>query len=245
MLLRREDIEEAMRRPIKHRLVIAPLLDHDRQLGAASVDLRLGTEFMLLRRRLASGIDARFAARPLEEDAAEEFGDGLSSEAIKSQSQPGDAVTGLSPDDLYERVTVEFGRELWLHPNQFVLGATLEYIRLPPDLGAYVIGRSTWGRVGLLVATAIMVQPGFTGCLTLELVNEGDSPVALYPGLRVAQLAVHSMDGETAFAYGREKGDKYDFTISPGPARFTKESDEIAHVIAAGEALRRIGEVVP
>ena len=76
----------------------------------------------------------------------------------------------------------------------------------------------------MIVATAIMVQPGFAGCLTLELVNDGESPIKLYPGARVAQIAVHQMNGETEHPYG-PKG-KYEAPIAPQASRLAKEGAE-------------------
>ena len=73
---------------------------------------------------------------------------------------------------------VRFGDSYFLHPRSFVLGTTLEWIRLPRDLAAYVIGKSSWGRRGLIIATATGVHPGFKGCLTLELTNVGEIPIA-------------------------------------------------------------------
>jgi dCTP deaminase len=120
-------------------------------------------------------------------------------------------------------VTVEFGDPFWLHPGQFALGATLEYLRLPDHLGAYVLGRSSWGRLGLLVATAIMLQPGWGGNLTLELTNHGESPIALYAGSRIAQLAVHSMSEPTDKPYeGTYMG-----PTGPWASRLGKERERI------------------
>ena len=67
----------------------------------------------------------------------------------------------------------------------------IEYLRLPSDLMSYVVGRSTWGRLGLIVATAIGIHPGFAGPLTLELRNLGETPLRLYPGEPIAQLFFH------------------------------------------------------
>lgn len=75
-----------------------------------------------------------------------------------------------------------------LHPQEIVLGATLEYMVLPPDLSGQVITRSSYGRLGLLTATAVQVHARFHGCLTLELVNLGTIPITLTPGERIAQL---------------------------------------------------------
>jgi len=103
--------------------------------------------------------------------------------------------TGLQPTlaTLYKQQYVPFGRRIVIHPHQFMLAASLEYLRLPSDLMAYVIGRSTWGRLGLIVATAIGIQPGFAGTLTLELRNLGETPLALWPGQAIAQLFFHEV----------------------------------------------------
>ncbi len=75
-----------------------------------------------------------------------------------------------------------------LHPQEVVLGATLEYLVIPDDLSGQVITRSSYGRLGLLSATAVQVHPAFRGCLTLELVNLSTIPITLTPGERIAQL---------------------------------------------------------
>lgn len=88
---------------------------------------------------------------------------------------------------------IPFGKEFILHPGTFVLAATLEWIRLPSDIAAYVVGKSSWGRCGLIIATATGVHPGFYGCLTLELSNVGEIPVAVKPGYPIGQLFFHSV----------------------------------------------------
>ncbi len=205
-LLHWEGLKEAIEcDELSQRLVFMPMLDFEKQMGPASVDLRLGTEFRILRRTDESGLD------------------------------PGDQPQA-SVERMTTSVNVEVGDKLWLHPNQFVLGATLEFLRIPPHLAAYVVGRSSWGRVGLLVATAIFVQPGFSGCLTLELVNHGESPIALYPGCRIAQLVVHSLPSPTDHYYGRDD-DKYVGPTGPQVSHLSKEAAEIGHLRAVGRRL--------
>lgn len=94
------------------------------------------------------------------------------------------------PRTMQRAVERRWAEPFVLHPGELVLAATLEYIVLPPDIGAQVITRSSYGRLGLITATAIQVHPLFRGCLTLELVNLGALPVSLYPGERIAQLAL-------------------------------------------------------
>ena len=77
------------------------------------------------------------------------------------------------------------------------MGVTLEWIRLPNNLAGYVTARSSWGRRGLIIATATGVHPGFTGCLTLELSNVGEIPIAILPGMTVCQLFLHRVDTQS------------------------------------------------
>jgi dCTP deaminase len=94
---------------------------------------------------------------------------------------------------------VPIGDGFVLHPRHFVLGATLEYIRMPLDCAAYVVGRSTWGRRGLVIATAVGIHPGYAGNLVLELTNLGEIPLRLYPGCTIAQMFVHRFEpGESS-----------------------------------------------
>ncbi|MBI4186658.1 MAG: dCTP deaminase [Chloroflexi bacterium] len=98
-------------------------------------------------------------------------------------------ITEEQTHELLERLQLRLGEEIILHPGQLLLASTLEYISMPPDLGASVVTRSSYGRLGLVTATSIFVHPGYKGCLTLELTNVGNSPIVLRPGERIAQLA--------------------------------------------------------
>lgn len=91
---------------------------------------------------------------------------------------------------------IPFGDQYYLHPGTLILGITLEWIRLPIGLAAYVIGKSTWGRRGLIIATATGVHPGFKGCLTLELSNVGQVPIEIQPGMKVCQIFIHEVQGK-------------------------------------------------
>ena len=93
-----------------------------------------------------------------------------------------------------ESIFVPFGNEFILHPRGFALAVTLEWLRIPKNYAGYVIGKSSWGRRGLIIATAVGIHPGFTGCLTLELSNVGEIPISLNPGIRICQLFLHDVD---------------------------------------------------
>lgn len=104
---------------------------------------------------------------------------------------------------------VRFGDRFYLHPSRFALAVTLEWLRLPKHLAGYVIGRSSWGRRGLIIATATGIHPGFAGCVTLELTNVGDIPIVISPGTAICQLFLHKADGsekidQTALAGNRK-----------------------------------------
>lgn len=90
---------------------------------------------------------------------------------------------------------VSLGEKFVIHPGQLVLGTTLEWYRFPADIAAYAIGRSIWGRRGLLVATATAVQPCSSGTITLELSNVGEIAVVIRPGAAIGQLFFHLVDG--------------------------------------------------
>lgn len=90
---------------------------------------------------------------------------------------------------------VSVGKSIVLHPHNLVLGETLEFVRLPINVAGYVVGRSSWGREGLVVATAVGVHPGFAGPITLELRNLGEVPIRLYPGDLITQLFLHDVSG--------------------------------------------------
>jgi dCTP deaminase len=91
---------------------------------------------------------------------------------------------------------VPAGGEFVLQPGDFGLAASLEYICLPSDMMAFVEGKSSLGRTGLLIATATQIAPGFKGCIVLELFNAGTVPIILRPAMRVAQLVLVSTDRE-------------------------------------------------
>lgn len=94
---------------------------------------------------------------------------------------------------LTKQVYVPFGDSFVLHPRCFVLGVTLEWVRIPKNIAGYVIGKSSLGRRGLIIATATGFHPGFTGTLTLELSNVGEVPIKISPGMRICQLFLHEV----------------------------------------------------
>lgn len=102
----------------------------------------------------------------------------------------------FSEASITDRHFIPFGKAFVLHPGHFALGATLEWIKIPRQCAGAVVGKSSWGRRGLIIETAPTVHPGFTGCLTLELTNVGTLPLMLYPGLKVCQLQLAFAEGD-------------------------------------------------
>jgi dCTP deaminase len=117
--------------------------------------------------------------------------------------------SGHDEDFLTQKTYVPFGKKFVLHPNCFILAATLEWVKIPSNLGGYVTGKSSLGRRGLVIETAPGVHPGFLGCLTLELANIGEVPLSLHPGMPVCQLFLHEISSvEKAEAKTRFRGER-------------------------------------
>jgi dCTP deaminase len=167
MILKTDKIAEILREEgTADPLVITPSpnLDELEASGAGSVDFRLGTWFVTLKQSRMPYLDI------------------------------GASPNSATARQLTKLQYVPFGTAYILHPGAFVLGVTLEWIRLPARLAAYVVGKSGLGRCGLIIATATGVHPGFRGCLTLELTNVGEIPIAIKPGMTVCQLFIHRLE---------------------------------------------------
>jgi dCTP deaminase len=125
-------------------------------------------------------------------------------------------------DDLTELVEVPETDPFILHPGEFVLGSTSEYVRLPNDLVARLEGKSSLGRLGLLIhSTAGYVDPGFEGHLTLELSNVANLPITIYPGMKIGQISFFTLSSEAEHPYGSDSvGSKYQGQRGPTPSRF-------------------------
>ena len=182
-ILSSKDIRKWLKKPFPERLVITPLLDREEQTKGNAVDLRLGSEFIITRRTFFAALN------------------------------PSDQAIRKRIGEYQERVRLGLRQQFVLHPNQLILAHTMEYVGLPSRLAAYVIGRSSWGRLGLVIATATFVSPGFKGCITLELINHGEAPLILYPTARIAQLVLHLTKGRADY------GSRY---ICPTSPEFSK-----------------------
>ncbi len=130
--------------------------------------------------------------------------------------------------DLTDLVTVEDDEPFLLHPGEFVLGATHERVALPEDLVARLEGKSSLGRLGLLVhATAGFVDAGWDGCLTLELSNVATLPIKIYSRMKIGQLALFRLSSPALRLYGSaELRSKYQGQRGPTASRYYENFDD-------------------
>jgi|SRR3989344_2924710 len=119
-------------------------------------------------------------------------------------------------DDLMETIEKNEDEPFVLHPNEFVLGSTKEYIKIPNDLVARLDGRSSFGRLGIVIhSTAGSVDPGFEGNLTLEIANISKVPVILWPGTRICRLTFDVLSSPSETPYNKRKDAKYNKQTEP------------------------------
>jgi len=125
-------------------------------------------------------------------------------------------------EDLTRLVQIDDGDAFILHPGEFVLASTYERITLPDDLVARIEGKSSLGRLGLLIhSTAGFVDAGWDGHITLELSNVANLPITLYPGMKVGQISFIQMTTPADEPYGSAAvGSKYQGQRGPTPSRY-------------------------
>lgn len=178
-----------------------------------------------IKKALAAG---RLGIEPLDEQAIQPASVDLRLDSVfrvfKTSSRPYVDVA-RDVDDLTELVEISAEEPFVIHPGSFCLGSTLETVTIPNDIVARVDGKSSLGRLGLLVhATAGYVDPGWTGKLTLELSNQSQMPIALYYGMRIAQISFIELTTPVDRPYGSaELGSKYQGQTGPTPSRISRE----------------------
>jgi dCTP deaminase len=218
-------------------IVPSPNLDELKRKGAAAIDLRLGRWLLTLRQSRATLLEVkeREDTPPAMPSLAERF---LKMERELGDMEGGpekDAKAALltelgqtldrdrllreleldqlgrdadHPARLGKYHFVPFGDRFILHPGDFVLGITFEWLKLPPDLAGFVTGKSKWGRRGLIIETAAGIHPGFCGCLTLEIGNVGPIPIPLIPGIEICQIFFETADGGSTPAKSQFDGNR-------------------------------------
>jgi dCTP deaminase len=125
-------------------------------------------------------------------------------------------------EELTEQVEVDGDQPFILHPGEFVLGSTLERVRLPEDVVGRLDGKSSLGRLGLLIhSTAGFIDPGWDGHVTLELSNVANLPITIYPEMKIGQLSFVQMTEPAEAPYGSGAiGSKYQGQKGPTPSRY-------------------------
>jgi dCTP deaminase len=164
------------------RIVITPMISASEQIGPASVDVHLGTEFMVVEQSDRQSFDPLISML--------EYQEWLKHLRVVNRYSLLDPFT--------------------LHPSQFALGITLEFMALPDDVVGRIDGRSSWARQGLVVhSTAGDIHPGSRGFVVFELMNVGPVPILLYPGLAIAQLTFEELSAPVGQSYAKRANSKY------------------------------------
>mgnify|MGYP001559003737 CR=1 FL=1 len=119
-----------------------------------------------------------------------------------------DIKKGL-PKDFTKTYKLKNDEYFVLHPHSFILASTKEFIKVPDDIVLRVEGKSSLARMGILVHTAGFIDPGFEGVITLEISNQSNLAVAIYPNMNVCQIAVHKMSSPAEVPYNKRKTSLY------------------------------------
>jgi dCTP deaminase len=123
-------------------------------------------------------------------------------------------------DDLMELIEVDNDDPMFLHPHEFILASTIERVRMPDDLVGRLEGRSSLGRLGVVIhSTAGFIDASFEGNVTLEISNLANLPIALYPGMRIGQISFSLMTTPADKPYGAARGSKYSGQHLPTASR--------------------------
>jgi len=186
MILSDKSIKEEIKKG--NLKVESPDNQHEQNIHASSMDLRLGYHFKIYEHSKLAILDPK------------------------------------NPDmtkNMTKLITLDSENEPFIvQPGEFVLGVTIEKVKIPTNMVARVEGRSSLGRLGIIVhSTAGFVDAGFEGTITLEITNINRLPVALYPGMRVCQLAFEQMTSEADVPYNKKPSAKYQGQILPEESR--------------------------
>jgi len=195
----------------KRDLVVTPILSA-KQIGPSTIDLRMGTVALMVRARGIESVDP--GSYPARTDKRI---DAFHSDELIDLHQ-----STRERRQRFDRLDVPFHRKFLLHPGSLALVPTLEWVAIPPNLQGVVTARSTWAREGLSIATATIVNPGYRGAVTLELANLGHVPIKLYPGLRIAQLALYRIGESVAEKF---RGSQFDSDIEPKAGVLAKDEE--------------------
>ena len=189
MVLSDRDLKKALE---SGKIVIKPLPDYQTQLGACSIDLRLGNAFRIFDHSKYPYID------PFKKGIGEE---------------------------ITRKITIKKDEAFIMQPGEFVLGTTIEYVEVPDDLTGRLEGRSSIGRLGVVIhSTAAHIECGFRGDIVLELANMGKMPVALYPDMRICSLSFEELTSPAEVPYFKKKTAKYVGQKGPHESRLHQDN---------------------
>ncbi|MEK7535039.1 MAG: dCTP deaminase [Patescibacteria group bacterium] len=144
---------------------------------------------------------------------------------FKSSRHPYIDIKAKIPiDDIMEEVVVEGGRPFIMHPGNLALAVTVENLKISDDLIGRIEGRSSLGRLGIIVhGTASVFDPGWDGKPVMELGNLGVMPVALYPGMRICAFTFEELTSPAEIPYNKHKGNVYAGQKSPMASQLNKD----------------------
>lgn len=169
-------------------LFIEPLLDES-QIGAISVDLRVGVDFLMMHQGRSSFVDTTNTSKR-----------NISSHFTESRRK--------------------VGQPFLLHPNQTILLSSLEYLKMPSNVYGILSLRSSYSRLGLTIST--IIQPGYCGCASIELINNGSIPIKILAGARLFQIRFMSVIGNMEYF---ETNRKYSCQVKPVPSKANEDID--------------------
>lgn len=202
MILADRDIKKLLQ---AGKINVTPAPDLATQLGSCSLDLRLSSKFKIFRPTSTPYID------PQDPNTFSDLTDDV------------DVSKGKGSQPLLPHLP-KGPRAFIIHPRDFILGLTKERVELPADLAARIDGRSSLGRLGIVVhSTAGHIDAGFSGHITLEITNIGTAPVLLYPEMRVCQLVFETLTNPVETTYAEKKGAKYAGQKGPGISKLTED----------------------
>lgn len=131
-----------------------------------------------------------------------------------------------SGESITELKHVEDKKAFIVQPNDFILGTTYEYVKVPDDLVARLEGRSSMGRLGIIIhSTAGFIDPGFEGRITLEIGNMGKMPIALYSKMRICQIVFEKLTSKAEIPYGKKEGAKYHGQKIPEESKIREDKE--------------------
>lgn len=197
-IITKNKIIESLHSDEPNSLFLVPMLDEKAQVGKVTVDLRLGYDFLV----------SIFTRNP----------------HIAIAEVEGQHHRGI--ESYFQETRREIGERFVLYPNQVVLTTTIEYLSLPKNIYADILSRSSYTRIGLHINT--MVQPGFKGCVPLELFNHGNNAIELIVGSRICQARFFKSTEGTDYISGAEIR-KYYGDVRPTVSKADRDED-ITHL---------------